>query len=78
MMEHREQLFLPTVAASSAVLEAPAVVAGFDNVAVVCDAVEQRSRHLGIPATSDCHQFSLRETLPIEIIFPFSEKNQAF
>jgi len=31
-----------------AVLEAPAVVAGFDDVAVVCQPVEHGGRHFGI------------------------------
>jgi hypothetical protein len=31
-----------------AALEAPAVIAGFDNVAVVGQAIEQCSGHLGI------------------------------
>ena len=29
-------------------LEAPALVAGFDDIAVVREAVEQRRRHLGV------------------------------
>ena len=29
-------------------LEAPALVAGFDDVAVVCEAVEERRCHLGV------------------------------
>lgn len=33
---------------SASVLEAPAVVAGFDDVAMVGNAVEQRGRHLGV------------------------------
>src|ERR1019366_5394317 len=33
---------------SAAVFEAPAIVAGLDDVTVVSDAVEQRSGHLGI------------------------------
>ena len=33
---------------SGAVLEAPTLVAGFDDVAMVGQAVEQRGRHLGI------------------------------
>ncbi len=33
---------------SSAVLEAPAFVAGLNDIAVVSEAVEQRRRHLGI------------------------------
>src|SRR6266478_5173274 len=33
---------------SGAVLETPALVAGFENVAVVGEAVEQRRRHLGV------------------------------
>jgi hypothetical protein len=33
---------------SGAVLEAPALVAGFDDVAVVGQSVEQRGRHLWI------------------------------
>ena len=32
----------------SSALEAPTVVAGLDDVAVVGEAVEERSRHLGI------------------------------
>jgi len=34
------------------VLEAPAVVAGFDDVAVVRNAVEQRGGHLGVAEDS--------------------------
>ena len=34
--------------ASAAVLEAPAVVAGLDDVAMVREAVEQRRGHLGV------------------------------
>jgi hypothetical protein len=33
---------------SGAVLEAPAIVVGFDDVAVMSEAVEQRRRHLGV------------------------------
>jgi hypothetical protein len=33
---------------SGAVLEAPGLVAGFDDLAVMCEAVEQRRRHLGV------------------------------
>ena len=33
---------------SGAILEAPAFVSGFDDVAVVREAIEQRRRHLGI------------------------------
>jgi hypothetical protein len=33
---------------SAPVSEAPAVVAGLDDVAVMGDAIEQRGRHLGI------------------------------
>src|ERR1700760_2596138 len=33
---------------SGAVLEAPALVAGLDDVAMMCQAVEQRGRHLGV------------------------------
>ena len=32
----------------AAALEAPAVVSGFDDVAVVSEAIEQRGRHLGV------------------------------
>ena len=32
-----------------AVLESPGLVTGLDDLAVVCEAVEQRRRHLGIP-----------------------------
>jgi hypothetical protein len=32
----------------SAVLEAPAVVAGLDDVAVVCQAIEHGGRHFGV------------------------------
>ena len=32
----------------SAAFEAPTVIAGLDDVAVVSQAIEQRSRHLGI------------------------------
>ena len=32
----------------SAALEAPAVVSGFDDIAVVGQAIEQRGRHLGV------------------------------
>ena len=32
----------------SSALEAPTVVAGLDDIAVVGQAIEQRSRHLGI------------------------------
>jgi hypothetical protein len=36
--------------------EAPAVIAGLDDVAVVGQAIEQRGRHLGI--TEDARPFS--------------------
>ena len=36
------------VGGSGAVLEAPAFVAGFDDVAVVGEAIEQRGGHLGV------------------------------
>src|SRR6266496_4323331 len=39
-----------------AAFEAPAVVAGLDDVAVVGEAIEQRSRHLGI--TEDARPFA--------------------
>jgi hypothetical protein len=32
----------------AAALEAPAVVSGFDDIAVVSEAIEQRGRHLGV------------------------------
>ncbi len=35
-------------AASGAVLEAPALVAGLDDLAVMCEPVEQRRGHLGV------------------------------
>ncbi len=37
-------------------LEAPALIAGFDDVAVVREAIEQRCRHLGI--TEDAGPFA--------------------
>ena len=37
-------------------LEAPAVVAGLDDVAVMSEAIEQRGRHLGI--TEDAWPFT--------------------
>jgi hypothetical protein len=40
----------------SSALEAPAVVAGLDDVAVVGQAIEQRGRHLGI--TEDARPFT--------------------
>ena len=36
---------------SAVLLEAPAVVAGFDDVAVMGEAVELRGRHFGSPNT---------------------------
>jgi hypothetical protein len=30
------------------VLEAPAVVSGFDDIAVMCEAIEKRDRHFGV------------------------------
>jgi hypothetical protein len=33
---------------SSSALEAPTVVAGLDDIAVVGEAIEQRGRHLGV------------------------------
>ena len=40
----------------SPALEAPAVIAGLDDVAVVGQAIEQRGRHLGI--TEDARPFT--------------------
>ena len=40
----------------SSALEAPTVIAGLDDVAVVGQAIEQRSRHLGI--TKDARPFT--------------------
>src|ERR1700691_5981061 len=42
----------------SPALEAPAVIAGFDDVAVVSEAIEQRSGHFGI--TEDAWPFAER------------------
>jgi hypothetical protein len=40
----------------SSALEAPTVIAGLDDVAVVGQAIEQRGRHLGI--TEDARPFA--------------------
>ena len=32
----------------AAALEAPAVISSFDDIAVMCEAIEQRGRHLGV------------------------------
>ena len=48
---------------SGAVLEAPALVAGLDDVAMVGQAVEQRGRHLGIAEHVQMPQRPTRESL---------------
>jgi hypothetical protein len=40
----------------SAALEAPTVVAGLDDIAVVGETIEQRGRHLGV--TEDARPFT--------------------
>jgi len=44
---------------SATVFEAPAVVASFDDVAVVGDAIQQRSGHLGV--AKDRRPFTKRQ-----------------
>lgn len=45
---------------SGPVLEAPALVSGFDNIAMMGEAVEERGRHLGI-AAKDAWPFAERQ-----------------
>jgi hypothetical protein len=55
---------------SGAVLEAPAFVPGFDDVAVMCQAVEESGGHFGVPEYHMMPLTLIGESLTLRLLTP--------